>query len=200
MRTARRKAPQVKAMPTAPRMWTTISTRTPFAWFAMRSRVYFHIAAPLAYWLRSSRPVDRHHGKGRHRRPARRHQAARSPQEPQLDARIRPVGGVNAPSLPVTQSAAYNVLTRHVSSALACWRRCISLTGHLKHHIRRGSSYAGWAHDDVSPAHLSHGSGASQRCFRARPPGRAPGLAQSFATDWFSSILLLPVIADSVQD
>ena len=44
-------------------------------------RLHLHSAAPPAHRLRPRRAPDRHHGKRRHRRPARRHQAARSAEE-----------------------------------------------------------------------------------------------------------------------
>ena len=44
-------------------------------------RFNLHAAAPPAHRLRPRRAPDRYHGKRRHRRPARRHQAARSAEE-----------------------------------------------------------------------------------------------------------------------
>ena len=52
-------------------------------------RFHFHAAAPPAHRLRPRGAPDRHHGEGRHRRPAGRHQAARSAQKERLDARVR---------------------------------------------------------------------------------------------------------------
>ena len=61
-------------------------------------RLHFHFAAPPAHRLRPRRAPDRHHGKRRHRRPARRHQAPRSPEEKRLDARIRRIRAVSSRS------------------------------------------------------------------------------------------------------
>ena len=61
-------------------------------------RIHFHVAAPPAHRLRPRRAPDRHHGKRRHRRPARRHQAARSPESKRLDARGRSVAALESGS------------------------------------------------------------------------------------------------------
>ncbi len=58
------------------------------------TRLHFHAAAAPAHWLRPRRAADRHHGERRHRRPGRRHQAARSAEEKRLDARVRRIGEV----------------------------------------------------------------------------------------------------------
>jgi len=85
--TERQKARTI-ARPRAAKTWTTISTRTRSASFAMRPCFHFHAAAAVAHRLWPRRAPHRFDGERRHRWPAGRHQAARSAQKPQLDARI----------------------------------------------------------------------------------------------------------------
>ena len=66
-------------------------------------RLDFHAAAAAAHRLWPRRAPDRHHGERRHRRPGRRHQAARSAQEKRLDAGIRRVAEI-APAFAETES------------------------------------------------------------------------------------------------
>ena len=76
----------------------TISTRKPSRRLRSGPRIHFHFAAPPAHRLRPRRAPDRHHGKRRHRRPARRHQAARSLKGERLDARSRSILEIGAGS------------------------------------------------------------------------------------------------------
>src|SRR5580704_4169824 len=84
----------------------------------MRSgpRLNFHPAASPARRLRPRRAPDRHHGKGRHRRPARRHQASRSPKKERLDARVRRLDEVASTELNLNLNLNLTSSRRAVSS------------------------------------------------------------------------------------
>src|SRR5208282_628537 len=75
-----------------------------------------HLAATASHWLWPRRALDRHHGKGRHRRPARRDAPARSPQGQKLDEGVRRVGAVIARKSIVLLAAFYVFVAGYASA------------------------------------------------------------------------------------